>query len=45
VLKAIEYTLDEAVSCTRKKVIVYCDNEFAIKALNKEKKNYQRKTS
>jgi ribonuclease HI len=37
-LKAIEYALDEAVSCTRKKVIVHCDNEFVIKALNKERR-------
>ena len=37
-LKAIKYALDEAVSCTRKKVIVHCDNEFVIKALNKERR-------
>lgn len=37
-LKAIEFALDEVDTCTRKKVIICCDNEFVIKALNKERR-------
>ena len=36
--KAIEKALDETVACTRKKVFVHCDNEFVVKALNKERR-------
>lgn len=36
--KAIEWALDEATAYTRKKVYVHCDNEFAVKALNKERR-------
>lgn len=36
--KTIECALDESVSFTRKKVIIFNDNDFVIKALNKERR-------
>ena len=36
--KAVDRALDEAVACTRKRVIINSDNEFIVKALNKERR-------
>ncbi len=35
-LKTIEKALEEATEHTRKQIKVFCDNEFVVKALNKE---------